>query len=203
MQPLPADSFLTIKAESRGLYKEKGSKFIAVAFPVKTTEAIKAHLDELKKTYFDARHHCYAYALGKDCALFRANDDGEPSSSAGKPILGQIYSHELTDILIVVVRYFGGKKLGVSGLIHAYKTAAADAIANATIITSILEQTLVCQFQFERTDRVMQIIKKYDLRILSQDYTERGVSLTFSAREILLNQVKSELKKITTSLSVK
>ena len=127
------DSFLTIGQPAEGLYKEKGSKFIGLAFPVKTEDEVKERLEETRKTYYDARHHCYAYILGHEGTQFRANDDGEPNHSAGDPILGQIRSKELTNTLVIVVRYFGGTKLGVSGLINAYKTAAALALDNTSI----------------------------------------------------------------------
>ena len=128
------DSYRTIKTLSQGLYKDKGSKFMAFAYPVSEQESIKPIIDDIKKTYHDARHHCYAYMIGYQRQIWRANDDGEPSGTAGKPILGQINSAELTNILIVVIRYFGGILLGTSGLINAYKCAAADAISNAEIV---------------------------------------------------------------------
>lgn len=134
------DTYLTISDDSEGFYKEKGSKFLSFAFPVHHEEDIKEKLDILRKKYYDARHHCYAYVLGKDKEIFRANDDGEPNHSAGDPILGQIKSNQLTNILIVVVRYFGGVKLGVGGLISAYRTAAAEAISNNVIVEAIVKK---------------------------------------------------------------
>lgn len=130
------DEYLTISKPSEGLFKDRGSKFLAFAYPVSSEDEIKEIQEHLRSEYHDARHHCYAYMLGKDKNVFRANDDGEPSSTAGKPILGQIKSYDLTNILIVVIRYFGGTKLGVSGLINAYKTAAEEALKNAKIINT-------------------------------------------------------------------
>src|SRR5690606_39655528 len=134
------DTYLTIADHAEGLYYEKGSKFIALAYPVSDEEEIKSLLENIRKKYYDARHHCYAYRLGREGLVFRANDAGEPNHSAGDPILGQLRSYNITDVLIVVVRYFGGTKLGVGGLINAYKTAAADAIENSTIITKITDR---------------------------------------------------------------
>ena len=131
---MESDTYLTIKAFSQGLYKEKGSRFIAIAYPVSTQEEIKSILENIRKEHHSARHHCFAWMLGQNRDTFRVNDDGEPSGSAGKPILGQINSFSLTNILIVVVRYFGGKLLGVSGLINAYRSAAESALINAEII---------------------------------------------------------------------
>ena len=128
------DTYRTLKSPSEGIYKEKGSKFLAFAFPVNNEGDIKEKLEEIRKAYHDARHHCYAWVLGADKSRFRANDDGEPSNSAGKPILGKLQSHDLSQILIIVVRYFGGVKLGVGGLINAYRSAADDAIQNGTIV---------------------------------------------------------------------
>ena len=150
--------------KTEGFYKEKGSKFLAFAFPVSSEEEIKEQILVLKKEYYDARHHCYAYILGKDAAHYRANDDGEPGHSAGDPILGQIRSHNLTDVLIVVVRYFGGTKLGVGGLIHAYKTAATDAIANNTIVKKIVTASIKIHFEYLSMNSVMKLIKDYDLK---------------------------------------
>ncbi len=164
------DTYLTLAAPSEGLYKEKGSKFMAFAYPVRTEEEIKNSIAQLRKTYFDARHHCYAYVLGADKTLYRANDDGEPNHSAGDPILGQIRSHNLTDVLVVVVRYFGGIKLGVGGLIQAYRTAAADALTHAEIIEKIVTQPFSIRFTYEQMSLVMKLLKDYDAEIVSQDF---------------------------------
>lgn len=164
------DSYLTLKTTSEGLYKEKGSKFLAFAYPVDSEDQIKETLDELRKRYYDARHHCYAYILGKNQDIYRANDDGEPNHSAGDPILGQIRSHQLTNVLIVVIRYFGGTKLGVGGLISAYKTAAAEAIENNEIIIAIVHSRLVVDFDYLAMNDVMKIIKDFDLQVVNQKF---------------------------------
>jgi uncharacterized YigZ family protein len=163
-------SYLTLSMVSEGLFKEKGSKFLAFAYPVKSEQEIKEILEGLRKKYFDARHHCYAYMLGKNKDAFRANDDGEPNHSAGDPILGQIRSHSLTNVLIVVVRYFGGTKLGVGGLINAYKTAAAEAIANNQIIETEDRQELILQFNYPDMNQVMKLVKDHDLEISAQKF---------------------------------
>ncbi|HIZ86271.1 MAG TPA: YigZ family protein [Candidatus Coprenecus stercoravium] len=153
------DTYMTLKAPSEGLYKEKGSKFLAFAYPVASEEEIKQHLERIRKEYYDARHHCYAYRLGLEGNVWRANDDGEPSSTAGRPIYGQILSHELSDVLIVVVRYFGGIKLGVPGLINAYRSAAADAIEHGRIVEKVASEPFAVTFGYSVTDKVMRIIK--------------------------------------------
>ncbi len=165
-------SFQTIKAATEGIYKEKGSKFLAFAYPVESEEAIKEKLSELRKKYFDARHHCFAYLLGADKAKFRAFDDGEPNHSAGDPILGQIKSKNLTNVLIVVVRYFGGTKLGVGGLIQAYKTAAEEALNLAIIIEQEVKESITLRYQYESTPEVMRLVKEFDLEILEQIFEE-------------------------------
>ncbi len=189
----PQDTFLTISDTAEGFYKEKGSKFLAFAYPVTSEEEVKEHIEALKKKYYDARHHCYAYVLGKDKEIFRANDDGEPSSTAGKPILGQLHAADVTNVLIVVVRYFGGKKLGASGLIIAYKTAAADALENANIIPHILKQELAVQCSFAEVNGVMRLAKDYDLGILNQEYTAQDVIITLEVRESLLEEIRKNL----------
>ncbi len=153
------DTFKTIVQPSEGLFKDKGSKFIAYAFPVTTEDEIREIVIALKKEHHSARHHCYAWRLGYEKLLFRANDDGEPSSTAGKPILGQIQSFDLTNILIVVVRYFGGTLLGVSGLINAYRAAALDAINQAEIIEKLVEKKLLIEFDYLGMNDVMKIFK--------------------------------------------
>ncbi|MCS4436415.1 IMPACT family protein [Aquiflexum gelatinilyticum] len=163
-------SYLTLSTVSEGLFKEKGSKFLAFAYSVKSEQEIKEILDGLRKKYFDARHHCYAYMLGKNKDVFRANDDGEPNHSAGDPILGQIRSHSLTNVLIVVIRYFGGTKLGVGGLINAYKTAAAEAIANNQIIETEDSQELNLHFNYPEMNQVMKLVKDHELEISGQKF---------------------------------
>lgn len=164
------DSYKSISAPSEGIYKDKGSKFLAFAYPVESESEIKDILFKIKKEYFDARHHCYAYRLRHDYSIWRANDDGEPSSSAGRPILGQILSQELSDILIVVVRYFGGIKLGVPGLIRAYKTASADALANSEICEKIATSDYSISFPYERMNDIMKILKEFGLYPHRQEF---------------------------------
>ena len=176
-------SFLTIAKESEGVYKEKGSKFISYAIPVNSTEAIKLHLERLRRHHFDARHHCFAWMLGPEKSNHRASDDGEPNHSAGDPILGQIRSQDLTDILIVVVRYFGGTKLGVSGLINAYKTAAADAISHAVIIEREVFFQVRVTADYKATADVMKLIKDFDANISKQQFNDSESVLSLDIPE--------------------
>ena len=166
------DTYKTIKHRSEGVFRDRGSKFLAFAFPVYTSEEIKKTLAELRKEYHDARHHCYAYRLGAAKEIFRANDDGEPSGSAGNPIMGQIRSKDLSNILIVVVRYFGGNLLGVGGLINAYRTAAANAIQDAIIITAAEQDLVEISFPYILMNNVMKIIRDEGMIIHEQDFTE-------------------------------
>ncbi len=189
------DTYYSISQPCQGLYKDKGSKFIAYAFPVSNEEEIKTHLSALRKEHHSARHHCYAYRLGADKLIYRANDDGEPSSTAGKPILGQIQSKDLTDILIVVVRYFGGTLLGVSGLINAYKLATADAINNALIVEKIVKEKYEIKFDYLQMNDVMKIIKDENLEIQSQNF-ELTCSLTFAVRKNNADKVQQLFTKI-------
>ncbi|MBR6269666.1 MAG: YigZ family protein [Bacteroidales bacterium] len=165
-----SDQYLSISAPSTGIYKDNGSKFLAFAYPVESEEQVKEHLAALRKEYFDARHHCYAYRIGHLGQIWRANDDGEPSSTAGKPILGQLLSSELSDILVVVVRYFGGVKLGVPGLIKAYKTATSEALSAASTITKTASATYEITFGYEDQGRAMKTIKDMALPVVSQHF---------------------------------
>jgi uncharacterized YigZ family protein len=167
------DTYRTISNISEGIYKDKGSKFLSFAIPVQNEAGIKHHLQELRKKYHDARHHCYAWALGPTRDAFRSNDDGEPSGTAGKPIYGQILSNDVTNILIVVVRYFGGVKLGVRGLINAYKAAANEAIGNNSIIEKVIREVYEVHFEYQQINDVMKVLKDYDLEQMSHDF---GVS---------------------------
>ena len=176
------DVYKTIEHPSEGYFKDKGSKFYAFAYPVKNEEEIKEIIASLKKEHHSARHHCYAWRLGTEEIIYRANDDGEPSSSAGKPILGQLQSFEITNTLIVVVRYFGGTLLGVSGLINAYRSAAADALKNAKLSTRFIKQIFELQFTYNELNEVMRIIKQENLEILTTRF-EQKCSLTFSVRK--------------------
>lgn len=169
---LESDEYLSIENESTGIYREKASKFLAFAFPVTDEEAVKINLDQLRKRFHDANHHCYAYRVGSTNQQYRVNDDGEPSGSAGKPIYGQILSAGLSDILIVVVRYFGGTKLGIPGLIHAYKTAAREAINQAVIIKKTLTTEAVVTFPYESMNQIMRVLKEESVKIVRQELTE-------------------------------
>jgi uncharacterized YigZ family protein len=169
---MPAYSFRTIQKPSEGIYKEKGSKFLAFAFPVENEGDIKERLEGLKKKYFDARHHCYAWVLGADKSRSRGFDDGEPNHSAGDPILGQIRSKDLTDVLIVVVRYFGGVKLGVGGLINAYRTAAQDALQNAVIEERKLKKSFALNYPYESTAQVSRLIQEFKAIVVHQAFDE-------------------------------
>ena len=163
------DTFKSIAAPSEGLFKDNGSRFIARAYPVETEEEIKEIVTSLKKEFHDARHHCYAWRLGHLGDRFRANDDGEPSGSSGRPILGQIESRGLSDILVVVIRYFGGIKLGTSGLINAYKTAAADALRQAEKEEKIVTRRFVAHFPYGQMNTAMRLAKEMQLQILKQE----------------------------------
>jgi len=189
------DEFRTISSTSEGFYSEKRSKFLAFAHHVETVDEIKELLSQYRKKYYDARHVCYAYMLGAEREDFRANDDGEPSSTAGKPILGQINSNELTDILIVVVRYYGGVNLGTSGLIVAYREAAADAIAHATIETRQVEETITYSFNYLMMNDVMRIVKEMQPRILEQTF-DNDCQIKLSIRRSEAETLRNRLAKL-------
>jgi uncharacterized YigZ family protein len=190
------DEYQTIKGEGEGYYTEKRSKFLAFAHHVSTIEEIKELLAGYRKKYYDARHVCYAYMLGAERTEFRANDDGEPSSTAGKPILGQINSNELTDILIVVVRYYGGVNLGTSGLIVAYREAAADAIAHCEIETRQVEEIVTYTFSYPMMNDVMRVVKEMQPRIISQTF-ENTCEIKLSIRQSEAEQLRNRLEKLT------
>lgn len=189
------DEFKTIATTSEGYYTEKRSKFLAFAHHVETVDEVKELLASYRKKYYDARHVCYAYMLGASREEFRANDDGEPSSTAGKPILGQINSNELTDILIVVVRYYGGVNLGTSGLIVAYREAAADAIAHATIEIRQVEEIITYTFAYPQMNDVMRIVKEMNPRVLSQTY-DNTCEICLSIRKSEAEQLRQRLSKL-------
>lgn len=190
------DEFLTITdTPAEGFYSEKRSKFLAFAFHVTSEEEVKQYVAEFRKKYYDARHVCWAYMLGADRTDFRANDDGEPSSTAGKPILGQINKNELTDILIIVVRYYGGVNLGTSGLIVAYRTAAAEAIANAEIVSQFVEEEVVFDFPYIMMNDVMKIIKDMSPRIISQTYNNT-CEMKLSIRKSEAPMLKAKFDKL-------
>lgn len=190
------DEFLTITdTPAEGFYSEKRSKFLAFAFHVTSEEEVKQYVAEFRKKYYDARHVCWAYMLGADRTDFRANDDGEPSSTAGKPILGQINKNELTDILIIVVRYYGGVNLGTSGLIVAYRTAAAEAIANAEIVSQFVEEEVVFDFPYIMMNDVMKIIKDMSPSIISQTY-DNTCEMKLSIRKSEAPILKAKFDKL-------
>lgn len=191
------DVYLTIKERSEGALTEKRSKFLAFAFPVSSVDEVKAILAEYQKKYYDARHVCYAYMLGEERTEFRANDNGEPSGTAGKPILGQINSNNLTNILILVVRYFGGIKLGTSGLIVAYRAAAAEAIAAADIIEKTIDEEVSFSFEFPMMNSVMRIVKEEGPEIVSQGY-DTDCTMTLRIRRDLMPRLRSRLEKVET-----
>jgi len=190
------DTYKTIKTVSEGVFRDKGSKFIAIAIPVVTENQIKEEIAVIKKKYFDARHHCYAYILGPFKDSYRYNDDGEPSSTAGRPIYGQLLSKDLTNVLIVVVRYFGGVKLGVSGLINAYKEAAKAALESAEIIEKVVTENYILSVDYESVNKVMQILKADYIQITNQ-YYENQYCIEFSVRLKEADRVLTELKKIS------
>jgi uncharacterized YigZ family protein len=189
------DTYKTIESRSEGVYKDKGSKFIAIAVPVRTEEEVKEKLIGIRNEYHDARHHCYAYLLEADKSVFRFNDDGEPSGTAGRPILGQINSNDLTNVLIVVVRYFGGIKLGVRGLINAYKSSASEAIAASRIISRTVDEIYMVRFDYPFMNQVMHILKDQEIKILSQEF-KLVCQLEYRVRKSLANHVNSKLSKI-------
>jgi uncharacterized YigZ family protein len=189
------DEFKTIKDKSEGTYSELRSKFLAFAHHVTTVDEAMALVEQYQKKYYDARHVCWAYMLGAERELFRSNDNGEPSGTAGKPILGQINSNELTDIIILVVRYFGGVKLGTSGLIVAYKTASAEAIANAEIETRTVDEEFSFSFEYPLMNNVMKVARDLDARIVSQSY-DMDCQMTLSIRKGKMQELQEKLKKV-------
>jgi uncharacterized YigZ family protein len=186
------DTFFTISKKSEAEFKDKGSKFIGIAFPFENIDELKPILSEIKSQHPKARHFCFAYKLGLDNDNSRSNDDGEPSGSAGKPILNAILSKNLSNILIVVVRYFGGTLLGVPGLINAYKSAALGAIENNEIETKFVKSIVQINFEFEKTNEIMRIVKEFDLKILKQDYLENCI-WDIEIRESLVEKVLSKV----------
>lgn len=182
MSNTPDDTYKTIQAPAEGYFMDKRSKFYAFAFPVNSEEEIKQRIADLKKQYYDARHHVFAWILGKDKEQYRINDDGEPSGSSAKPIHGQLLSNDLTNILVVVVRYFGGTKLGVPGLINAYRTAASDALNHAEIITKTVRDVYSVQFDYAMMNQVMKIVKKENLDIVAQSF-DNNCEIQFKIRK--------------------
>jgi len=189
------DVYKTVAGVAEGYVTEQRSKFISYALPVRTAEEVKEKIEAFRKQYHDARHVCWAYMLGAERLQFRANDDGEPSSTAGKPILGVINSHGLTDVLIVVVRYFGGVKLGTSGLIAAYRAAALDAVAHAEIIEKTVDETITVEFAYPFLNDVMRIVKEINPQILAQKF-EINCEMTLQIRQSEMEKLKERLLKV-------
>jgi len=191
------DTYRTISDLSEGYYTEKRSRFLSFALPARTPDEVKTQVDAYRKKYYDARHVCWAYMLGPDRTTFRANDDGEPSSTAGKPILGQINSNNLTDILIIVVRYFGGIELGTSGLTAAYRTAAAEAISAAHIEERTVDEMITITFDYQHLNSVMRIVKEDKPDVLSQSF-ELTCLMTLRIRQSRMDALKGRLLKVDT-----
>ena len=196
-----SDSYQTIAAPTTGVFKDKGSKFLAFAYPVSTEDEIKGYLKETKKEHFDARHHCFAYRLGADGALWRVNDAGEPSSSAGKPILGQLLSFGVSDTLVIVVRYFGGTKLGIPGLINAYRQAAADALQQSVIVPKYAIHQALLTFPYRQMNAVMKLLKASSASVCAppmecEKTQQPACCLSFSIRRNLFPALFQELSKI-------
>ncbi len=185
--------YLTISKSGEGIFKDRGSKFIGIARPVESEDDVKEVLEELRKEYYDARHHCYAYVLGADRSIYRANDDGEPNHSAGDPILGQINSKELTNVLVVVIRYFGGTKLGVSGLINAYKLAAEEAIDNSEKTRVVLKHDFELNYSYEATNEVMRLVDDLKLDVVEQKF-EKECFLKGKVQIDRVEQLKSKVE---------
>jgi uncharacterized YigZ family protein len=194
------DTYYTISESSKGLYKERGSKFIGLAFHVTSEDQVKEVLTELRKEYHDARHHCYAYVLGFKGEIWRANDDGEPSSTGGKPIHGQILSRGLTNTLVVVVRYFGGTKLGVSGLINAYKTTAAEALDAAQVVERTVNDILTISFAYPATNEIMRIIKDDNLVVIDQQF-DTACYITVGVRQGKTELVLEKIDKVDSAVA--
>ena len=194
---MEADEYRTIAAPSEAIYTEKRSKFIAIALPVRTVEEVKMRLEEYQKKYYDARHVCYAYMLGHERKDFRANDNGEPSGTAGKPILGQINSNELTDVIVIVVRYFGGIKLGTSGLIVAYRTAAAEALAAAAFVERTVDDEVEVLFEYPFMNDVMRVVKEEEPTIVSQTY-DMDCMMRLRIRRLSMPRLRARLEKVET-----
>ena len=194
------DHFQTIASPSTGEFKDRGSKFIAYAYPVRAEEEALTHVEALRKEHFKAHHHCFAWRLGPDGARFRANDDGEPGGTAGRPILGQIDSFGLTDVVIVVVRYFGGTLLGTSGLIQAYREAAAEALRSAVVVEKIVKDTVVFDFDYALMPDVMNAVKKLGLEIYKEAYGDRG-SIEAGIRQSELNDSLLKMKALVWKVS--
>ncbi len=190
------DEYSTIEDTAQGQFRDRGSRFIGIAIPVLTEQRVKEQLELLRKQYFDATHHCYAYVLGADKSGWRVNDDGEPSGTAGRPIYGQILSADLTNILIVVIRYYGGTKLGVPGLINAYKTAAREAISSAKISHRIVKEVYRLDYEYTHMNEVMKIIKEEGAEVFSSDFGMKCV-IEFAVRRMESPRVCTRFERLS------
>lgn len=189
------DSYKIVTSAGEGLYKEKGSKFIAEAFPVHSEAEVKEHVAEIKKKYFDAKHHCYAFMIGPDKACYRSSDDGEPSGTAGKPILNQILSKDVTNVCVVVTRYFGGQLLGVPGLINAYKSAAREALDNCSIVEKTIDEVYSLEFDYPLLNEVMRILKDENLQQQNPKFEIRCY-LEISIRQSDSDRIIAKIKRL-------
>jgi uncharacterized YigZ family protein len=189
------DTFKTIRTPAEGIFKDRGSKFLAYAYPIKQENEVKPLVENLKKEHFKAVHHCFAYRLGIDRSNFRVNDDGEPSGTAGKPIFNTLLSQEITNILVVVVRYFGGTLLGVPGLINAYKCATIEALAMADIIEKTVNDVYIVSFEFVQMNDIMKVVKEFSLKIRNQTY-DNQCKMELEFRKTLTNQLIGKFEKI-------
>jgi len=190
-----SDEYKTIVQSAQGSFRDKGSRFLAFASPAGSEQEVKRHLEVLRKQYYDATHHCYAYVLGFDKSAYRVNDDGEPAGTAGKPIHGQILSNDLTNILIVVIRYYGGTNLGIPGLIHAYKTAAAEALSHAEIVTKIVKEVYQIEYPYEVMNDVMKIIKEEIIEVINNEFGMKCV-IRLAIRHSDVERVTGKFSKI-------
>lgn len=189
------DTYKIITTEGEGLYKEKGSKFVAVAFPVRTEADVKARVAAIRKKYFDAKHHCYAFMIGPDKSCYRSSDDGEPSGTAGKPILNQILSKDVTNVCVVVTRYFGGQLLGVPGLINAYKTSAREALDNCTVVEKTVDEVYSLEFDYPLLNDVMRVLKEENLEQQNPKY-EMRCYLEISVRQKESDRIIEKIKRL-------
>lgn len=189
------DTYKIITTEGEGLYKEKGSKFVAVAFPVRTEADVKARVAAIRKKYFDAKHHCYAFMIGSDKSCYRSSDDGEPSGTAGKPILNQILSKDVTNVCVVVTRYFGGQLLGVPGLINAYKTSAREALDNCTVVEKTVDEVYALEFDYPLLNDVMRVLKEENLEQQNPKY-EMRCYLEISVRQKESDRIIEKIKRL-------
>ncbi len=189
------DTYLTIETASESIFRDRASKFIGLAIPVNNEQEMKQELEKIRKKYYDATHHCYAFRLGSDKTVFRFNDDGEPSGTAGRPIFGQIQSKDVTNVMVVVVRYYGGTKLGIPGLINAYKTAAKEALENNRIVEKTVNDVYEVLFTYEQMNDVMRILKDDQITQLSQNF-DNNCKIEFSVRKMFAGKIYEKLTLI-------